>query len=84
MAEPSTPTSGARSLKAVSPHASNNLPDGVCKALWIGEAGDIAIVAENDSAAVTIVGVAAGTLLPIRALAVRTSGTTADSIVALY
>lgn len=77
-------TEPATSLAAVSPHASNALPGGTCRGLWVGAAGDVSIVAESDAAAVTIVGVPAGTLLPIRAKAVRVSGTTATSIVALY
>jgi len=77
-------TEPATSLAAVTPHATNPLPGGTCRALWIGGAGDVTILAESDSAPVTIVGVPAGTLLPIRAKAVRVSGTTATSIVALY
>lgn len=84
MAEPSSPSTPARSLAAVSPHATDDLPGGVCKALWVGGEGNVAIVAENDTGAVTIVGVPAGTALPIRAKAVRASGTTATDIVALY
>lgn len=77
-------TAPASSLKAVTPHASSNLPDGRCRALWVGGAGDVAIIAENDTVAVTITAVPAGTLLPVRAKAVRVSGTTATNIVALY
>lgn len=84
MAEPSSPSTPARSLAAVSPHATDDLPNGVCKALWVGGEGNVAIIAENDTDAVTIVGVPAGTALPIRAKAVRVSGTTATNIVALY
>lgn len=73
------------SLRSVTPHATNDLPaPGVCRALWIGGAGDISIIAEDDTAAVIIAGVQAGVLLPIRAKAVRVTGTTATSIVALY
>ena len=71
-------------LRAVTPHASNDLTDGPCRALWIGGTGDIAVIAKDDTAAVTIVGVPAGTVLPISAKAVRVTGTTATSIVALY
>jgi hypothetical protein len=74
----------ASRLRAVAPHAANNLPDGVCDALWVGGAGDIAIIAEDDVAAVTLFAVAAGTIVPVRAKAVRVAGTTATNIVALY
>lgn len=75
---------GAGSLKAVTP-ANSDLPNGVTRALWVGGAGDVAIVAENDATtAVTIAGVPAGTLLPIRARRVNSTNTTATAIVAMY
>jgi hypothetical protein len=52
--------------------------------MWVGVSGDISLIAEDDTAAVTIAAVAAGALLPIRVKAVRVSGTTASGIVALY
>lgn len=54
------------------------------RGLWVGGAGDVAVIAAEDSAAVTIVGVPAGTLLPIRVRKVMSTNTTATSIVALY
>lgn len=74
----------ARSVKAVAPHSSNDLPDGTCDSLYIGGAGDVALIAADDSSAVTFVGLTAGQVLPVRTKAVRVSGTTATSIVALY
>nr|DAK00521.1 MAG TPA: hypothetical protein [Caudoviricetes sp.] len=74
----------ASSLKAVVPHPTDNLPNGVCRALWVGGTGDVAVVAEDDVGAVTLAAVPAGSVLPVRAKAVRTAGTTAANIVALY
>ncbi|WP_379063896.1 hypothetical protein ACHMW4_19160 [Mesorhizobium sp. UC22_110] len=74
----------ASSLKAVTPHATDTLPNGVCRALWIGAAGDVAMIAEDDTLAVTLTAVPAGSVLPVRAKAVRAAGTTASNIVALY
>ncbi len=74
----------ASSLKVVTPHASNTLPDGVCRALWVGTAGDVAVIAEDDTVAITLTAVPAGSVLPVRAKAVRVAGTTAGNIVALY
>lgn len=71
------------SLKAVTPHSSSDLPDGVCKALYVGTGGDLDVVAENDASAVTLENVPSGTWIPVRARAVR-STSTADDIVALY
>jgi hypothetical protein len=57
---------------------------GACKGLWVGGAGNISLLAAGDSAAVTISGIAAGTVLPISALQVNSTLTTATLIVALY
>lgn len=51
-------------------------------ALWVGGAGDVSVVMAGGGV-VTIAGVAAGTLLPIRVDRVA-AATTATSIVALY
>ena len=75
---------GARKLVAVTPANAVDLPNGVCRALWIGGAGNVNLVADSDTSAVTIVGVAAGSVLPIRARQVYSTSTTATSIVALY
>ena len=78
-----TPVSTARRLVAVTPHDSTNLAD-VAKALYVGGAGNVAILAAGDSAAVTLVGVPAGTVLPIQTTRVNSTNTTATNIVALY
>ena len=53
------------------------------RAIWIGAAGDLAVeLAEGG--AVVLAGVPGGTLLPLRARAVRATGTTADALVALW
>lgn len=73
----------ATSLKTVTPDNGANLPDGVCRALWIGGAGDVELVAENDTSSVTISSVPAGTLLLVRTKQVLET-TTATDIVAMY
>lgn len=77
-----SPSDPAVSLEAVTPHDTNDLAT-PARALWVGGAGNVSVIANNDTAAVTIVGVAAGTLLPIMASRVRATNTTATSIVAL-
>jgi hypothetical protein len=67
---------------AVTPHNSNNLPAG-CRALYVGGAGDIAVVGYDD-VAVTFTGVVAGTILPLAAKRVNATNTTATLIVALF
>lgn len=53
------------------------------RAIWVGGAGDVVIV-WADGTTSTIVGVAAGTLLPVRAKRVNSTSTTATSMVGLY
>lgn len=77
------PTQPARNLAAVTPNDSTDLAN-VSKALWIGGAGNVSIIAADDSSAVLISGVAAGTILPIRAKRVLSTNTTATLIVSLY
>jgi hypothetical protein len=80
---PSDKTAPAKSVKAVTPHASNDLPDGVCRGLYVGGDGDVDLIAVGDDAMVTFAGVTAGSFLPVAAKAVRDSST-ATEILALY
>lgn len=72
----------ARKLVAVTPNDGADLAD-VPKALYIGAAGTLALIAADDTASVSLT-VAAGAVLPIRAKRVLATGTTATDIVALY
>jgi len=67
---------------AVTPSDSTDLGD--VRGLYIGGAGDVAIRAKGNDAAVTHVGVTAGSYMPIRAQYVYSTGTTATNIVAWY
>lgn len=53
------------------------------RALYIGAAGDVAVVMADDASEVTFVGVTAGAILPVRVSRVKATGTTATSIVGL-
>ncbi len=53
------------------------------RGLFVGGAGNVAVVFVNTSTAVTLVGVAAGAVLPTRVSKVMSTNTTATSIVAL-
>ncbi len=77
-------TSPGESLRVVTPHATDNLPIAPCRALWIGGDGDIEVLARGDTTSVVIKGVSAGTLLAISCISVRSGGTTATDIVAIY
>lgn len=76
-------TDPANNLRAVTKSDTDDMTT-FSRALYIGTAGDVALIASADSAAVTLVGVPAGTVLPISAKRVMSTGTTADDIVALY
>jgi len=53
-------------------------------AIYIGGAGDIALVLAGSSTSVTYVGVLAGTWLPVNAKQVLSTGTTATNIVRVF
>jgi hypothetical protein len=53
------------------------------RAIYIGGAGSVKVDTEGGNA-VTFQGIASGSLLPIRATRVYSTGTTATNIVALY
>lgn len=75
-------SSPAKYAAAVTPDDSNDLPN-ASKRLWVGGAGNVALVTVGGSA-VTYVGVPAGTYLPVRAAQVKATGTTATDIIAEY
>lgn len=77
------PMAPARNASAVTPHDTNALAN-VSKGLYVGGAGNIACRLADDSADVTFTGIPAGTVLPIRVSHVRSTSTTATSIVSLY
>lgn len=53
------------------------------RALYVGGTGDISVITENGQT-VTLVGVPAGSFLPISVSRVRATGTTATNIVAFW
>ena len=55
----------------------------VTRGLWVGGAGNVKVLMLGGDA-VTLVGVQAGTLLPIRVSRVYSTDTTATSMVGLY
>lgn len=55
----------------------------VPKALFVGSGGDIVLRCVDDAGATVLKNVAAGSILPLRAVQVYATGTTAGDIVAL-
>jgi hypothetical protein len=72
-----------RMLVSITPHDSTNFTNGVCRSIFVGGAGNIAVVPPEGSA-VTLVGCLAGTVIPVQAIRVNSTGTTATSLVAIY
>lgn len=54
----------------------------VTRGLWVGGGGDVSVVTQGGTT-VTLKGAPAGSLIPIRAVRVRSTGTTATDIVGL-
>lgn len=73
----------AANAVAVTPHDTNELAV-YSRGLYVGVSGNVAVILAGDSSAVTFVGLAAGIIHPIRAKVVKSTGTTATSIVAVY
>ena len=67
---------------AVTPNDSTDLTT-TPRALWVGGAGNVSLVTLGGTT-LTITGIPAGTLLPIRVTRVRSTSTTATAIVALW
>lgn len=72
----------ARIWRAITPHDSTNLAGG-CRAIYVGGAGNIALVDIEDNVE-TFVGVLAGQILPCSPKRVNATNTTATSLVGLY
>lgn len=73
----------ANSGAAITPSNDSANDFNACSAIYVGGAGDVAVVFPGGTA-VTFVGVPAGTVLPVRAVRVNSTNTTATSMVALY
>lgn len=74
--------SPAKRVFSITPNDSTDLAIHT-RAVWVGSAGNLEVMLTDDTSAVVIVGVPAGTLLPIRAKRVRAASTTAGSIVGM-
>jgi hypothetical protein len=68
--------------EAVTPSDANELTY-VSRGLYVGGAGDVTLILKGGQT-LAFVGVPAGTVLPVRAKQVKSTGTTATSILSLY
>ncbi|MCD8568181.1 MAG: hypothetical protein LRY50_07500 [Geovibrio sp.] len=72
----------ATKIKAITTSNTVDLPF-IASAIYVGGAGNISILAQDDETPVTFTAVPVGTILPIRAKRVFQTGTTATLLVAL-
>lgn len=79
---PHPPRAYYRGAKAVTPHDSNALPDGPCRAIWVTATGNVSFIT-IDGDTLSLLAVAANVELPFMCGVIRSTGTTA-TVVALY
>ena len=82
MSSLSTDESSFRHAVAITPHNSTNFEFGLCSAIWVGGAGNVVAVLQDDT--VVTFGAAVGSVIPIRAKRVNSTNTTATLLVALH
>jgi hypothetical protein len=68
----------------ITPHDSNEVGDDLPRRIWVGGAGTLECILYGDTAAVTIAGIPAGTMLDIRPRVILSTGTTATLIVGFF
>lgn len=67
---------------AITPNDSTDLTV-TSRAIYVGGGGDIALITKGGST-ITLAGAAAGSVIPIRAVRIKATGTTATSLVAIW
>jgi hypothetical protein len=73
----------ATNAVAITPDDGNDFSFGQCRGLYVGVAGNVTLDTPNQTA-VLHTAVPAGAVLPVAAVRVRATGTTASGIVAWY
>jgi len=75
-------TDPADRLRAITPNDATDVTG--LRGIYVGGAGNLALMAIGDTDAVTLTGVLAGTIIPVRAKYVMATNTTATALVGLY
>lgn len=73
----------ATNAVAITPDDGNNFAFGQCRGLYVGVTGNVTLDTPNQTS-VLFTAVPAGAILPVSAVRVRATGTTASGIVGLY
>jgi hypothetical protein len=76
-------TAPAMEAVAITPSNSDDLPNGVARALYIGGGGAVVLDTYTQTS-LTFSGLQGGTILPVNVKRVRSTGTTATNLIALY
>jgi len=79
---PSNETRSSPGFVAITPHNSTNIASPV-RGIYVGVGGDVVVVG-LDGAAVTFKNVPTGAVLPVQAIRVNSTSTTATDMVGLY
>lgn len=69
---------------AITPHDSTNFTNGEARGIYVGVGGNVVVVLPGTGGAVTFTNVPSGAVLPVRAIRVNSTSTTATNMVALY
>ena len=77
-------TASAVKLRTITPHDTNELTLGMCRAVYVGTGGDLTVIVRDDTDAVPMTNIPSGSVVPIMARIVKSTGTTATGLVALY
>lgn len=67
---------------AITPSDSADLAKAI-RGIYVGVAGNLSVILEDDSAQVTLIGVVAGSIYPLRAKRVLSTSTTATNLIGL-
>jgi hypothetical protein len=82
---PSEVINQGRVLRAVTPSDTVDLVLGATRGIYTGATScNLAVIAQDDTAAVLLTGVAAGAFLPVRAKRIMAANTTCTGIVGLW
>lgn len=71
-------------LRAVTPSDTADLADGITRAIYVGGAGNVAVIGADDDTPVTFTAPPVGTKLEIRVRRIMATNTTATLLIAMF
>jgi len=70
--------------RAVTPSDTATFTLGLTRGIWVGVGGNVSVTEADGTTTTTYIGVPSGYLLPVQCVRVRSTSTTATSMVAVY